>query len=154
MLLLLAQLDETEEDVNVRRSVYSIAMECAQNLCIHVDPVDHGYADFDATGILISIRGKANEYKIITGNYVSDDKVESLKKILDEVNCKESPEALKDFYNKILTNNNYSDKGGGGLGLIDIARKSNEKLDYSFEKVDEGYSYFKLKVRIKKKSKA
>ena len=30
-----------------------------------------------------------------------------------------------------------SKKGGGGLGMIDIARKSGKKLEYRFDNVDD-----------------
>lgn len=150
LLLLQARLDEVEEDVSVRKSVYGIAMECAQNLCIHAEiaPVPVNY---DANAVLISIQTKSDGYKIITGNYIQNERINELKSILDEVNSKRSSGELRELYNKVLTNNNYSSKGGGGLGLIDIARKSSEKLNYSFERLDNMYSYFKLKVRIKKK---
>ena len=153
LLLLLARLDEAEEDVNVKKSVYSIVMECAQNLCIHIEPAADE-VNYDTNAVLISISTRPGEYKIVTGNYIQNERVNDLKNILEEVNSHESTEDLKNFYNKVLTNNNYSNKGGGGLGLIDIARKSNEKLNYSFERLDHKYSYFKLKVRIKKKAKA
>lgn len=150
LLLLLARLDEIEEDVNVKKSVYGIAMECAQNLCIHAEIADD-QVNYDTNSVLISIQTKSDGYKIITGNFIPNERIHDLKKILDEVNSKRSPTELKELYNKVLTNNNYSSKGGGGLGLIDIARKSSEKLNYSFERMDDKYSYFKLKVRIKKK---
>lgn len=153
LLLLLNRLDEIEEDITVKKSVYSIALECAQNLCIHVETIG-SQADYDTNNVLISINAKAGEYKIITGNYIQNERVDNLKQLLEEVNSNNSAEDLKKLYNKVLTNNNYSHKGGGGLGLIDIARKSTEKLNYSFERVDGRYSYFKLKVRIKKKAKA
>jgi hypothetical protein len=41
-----------------------------------------------------------------------------------------------------------SAKGGGGLGMIDIARKSGQKLEYSFMSLDNHSSFFTLKVKI------
>ena len=48
-------------------------------------------------------------------------------------------------------NGKLSKKGGGGLGLIDIAKKSRNKLGYSFKEIDEDYSFFTLIVKILKK---
>jgi hypothetical protein len=42
-----------------------------------------------------------------------------------------------------------SAKGGGGLGFIDIAKKSGQKLEYNIEKVDDTYAFFTLIVKIK-----
>ena len=41
-----------------------------------------------------------------------------------------------------------SEKGGGGLGFIDIAKKSGEKLKYSIKELDTTYSFFTLTVKI------
>jgi len=50
-----------------------------------------------------------------------------------------------------LLHGKISNKGGAGLGLIDMARKSGNKLLYAFEKVDEKFSYFYLHTEIPSK---
>ena len=37
----------------------------------------------------------------------------------------------------MLNNNQFSPKGGGGLGFVDLARKSGQKLHYDFKPVDD-----------------
>ena len=55
------------------------------------------------------------------------------------------------IYTYMLENNGkLSEKGGGGLGLIDIAKKSRNKLQYSFKEIDDDYSFFTLTVNILK----
>ena len=41
-----------------------------------------------------------------------------------------------------------SDRGGAGLGFIDIAKKTGEKLIYSFLKINEKRSFFVLTSTI------
>jgi hypothetical protein len=43
-----------------------------------------------------------------------------------------------------------SEKGGAGLGFIDIARKTGNPLEYHFEPIDEKNSFFLLKTSINK----
>ena len=38
------------------------------------------------------------------------------------------------------------EKGGAGLGIIDLARKSGNKLNYEFNKVSNEYSFFCLTI--------
>jgi hypothetical protein len=38
--------------------------------------------------------------------------------------------------------------GGAGLGLIDVARDSSEKLHYKFDKVSDKLSFFALQATI------
>ena len=39
-------------------------------------------------------------------------------------------------------------KGGAGLGFVDMARKSGQKLHFDFEPIDEHFSFFSLKTII------
>ena len=55
---------------------------------------------------------------------------------------------LKDMYKFILNHQRLSEKGGGGLGLVDIARKTGNKLDYNFNSYNDKYSFFNLDVYI------
>ena len=57
-------------------------------------------------------------------------------------------EELKDYYKSVLNNGEMSLKGGGGLGMIDIARKTGEKLEYNFLEIDNKVSFFTLNIKI------
>jgi hypothetical protein len=61
-------------------------------------------------------------------------------------------DGLKMLYKEVLSNEERSDKGGGGLGIIDIARKSRQKLVYDFMDVDDQYSFFSLYIKIPQKN--
>jgi hypothetical protein len=89
----------------------------------------------------------ANGYSVITGNYISSGDVENLRSRIREINAMNNDD-LKELYRKVLNNDTYSDKGGGGLGIIDIARKSEDKLDYGIVPIDEFNSFFSLNVKI------
>ena len=73
-----------------------------------------------------------------------------MKKRIDKVNSL-TREELRRFYREILDNEQISDKGGADLGMIDMARKSGEKLSYNFEKIDNDLSFFDLLVKVAKK---
>jgi hypothetical protein len=95
--------------------------------------------------------GKSEDgYKIITGNYILNENVSGLKKRIDEINAL-TKEELKEYYKQVLTNGEMSLKGGGGLGIIDIARKSGEKLEYEFLPITDNISFFILNIKINNK---
>ncbi len=48
----------------------------------------------------------------------------------------------------ILNHQRISSKGGGGLGLVDIARKTGNKLGYTFKKYNDKYSFFYLDILV------
>jgi hypothetical protein len=52
------------------------------------------------------------------------------------------------MYKFILNHQKLSAKGGGGLGLVDIARKSGNRLEYEFHKYNENYYFFNLTISV------
>ena len=70
-----------------------------------------------------------------------------LTKNLEDLNSKDK-EGLKEMYKDIIKNTQISEKGGAGLGFVDMARKSGEKLEFSFSSMDADYDFFCLKVNI------
>ena len=70
-----------------------------------------------------------------------------MKSRIDQVNSLDLV-GLKTLYKEVLNNDERSDRGGGGLGIIDIARNSKQKLVYDFIEVDDSYSFFSLYIKI------
>jgi hypothetical protein len=144
------RLDVIEGNINIRRRVYSVLMECLQNLSLHIEEhKEEEELEYDCKSAILTIENVVDSYIISTGNFIQNKKIPVLKDWLDQIN-NSSIEELKLLYNRILTNNTYNTKGGGGLGFVDIARKINGKLDYQFEQIDENFSFFQLEVQIKK----
>ena len=54
---------------------------------------------------------------------------------------------LKQLYKDIRENTELSEKGGAGLGLIEMARKTGNKLDFEFKKANDELSFFYLQLR-------
>ncbi|TAF75163.1 MAG: hypothetical protein EAZ53_06655 [Bacteroidetes bacterium] len=151
IIIISDKLDAIESDINTRKKMYGILTECLQNLCNHTDDKTAEInSNYDIKSVAISVTSTDTNYEIKTGNFVSTERSVQLKSRVDEVNSKDK-DGLKALYNQILTNKVFSDKGGGGLGFIDIARKSGEKLEYDFQKVDEKYTFFSLKIKVNKK---
>lgn len=140
-----SKLENLQEEPRIKKKVYNVLVECLQNLYHHIDDVE---VTPERTRSAIFLIGKTeNQYKIITGNYIKNENISELDTCLTEIN-KLSPEELKEYYKQVLANGEMSSKGGGGLGMLDIARKTGQKLDYSFVPVDTKYSFFSLNIKI------
>ena len=59
-----------------------------------------------------------------------------------------SKEEIKELYKFILNHQKISEKGGGGLGLVDIARKTGNTLSYRFVSFDAKKSFFYLDILV------
>jgi hypothetical protein len=142
-----AKLDKMEERPKTRKKVFNVLVECLQNLYHHIDEYPSGVGVMDRKSAIFMVGRQSNHYDIITGNFILNENIEYLQERLDAVNQMDKEE-LKEYYKSILNNGEMSLKGGGGLGMIDIARKSGQKLNYNFRKIDDTYSFFSLGVKI------
>ena len=61
-------------------------------------------------------------------------------------------ESLKNLYKEALNKGSLSEKGGAGLGLIEMARKSGNKLGFEFEEINDEYSYFYFQTKVGKEN--
>ncbi|HAS44562.1 MAG TPA: hypothetical protein DCS93_29050, partial [Microscillaceae bacterium] len=59
-------------------------------------------------------------------------------------------EELRSLFREIVKIGELSDKGGAGLGFIDMVRKSGEKLLFDFQAVDEEVTFFSLLLRVRR----
>ncbi|MFC2080690.1 SiaB family protein kinase [Bacteroidota bacterium] len=144
-----AQMEEHEEASRVQRTVFHVMVECLQNMSRHADEYESGESLYSGKGIfLVSNTDKA--YCITTGNAIANDKIPDLEEMLDHVNSLDTEE-LKDLYMNQMKKGRISDKGGAGLGFIDIRRKTREKLDFHFLPITDKVSFFLLSTLIPRK---
>jgi hypothetical protein len=139
---------QVNEQSRLRKKVYNVLVESLQNLYHHVDRVPEDFEDqtSERYGLLL-IKKVNNGYHITTGNFVAADKIEKLEEKIKRIN-RSSHEEIKELYKFILNHQKISAKGGGGLGLVDIARKTGNKLVYSFKPYNDKYSFFYLNVLV------
>jgi len=142
-----SKLDNIGEEPKLKKKVYNVLVECLQNLYHHNDVSDKAIEPNTRSALFLIGRSENNTYRIITGNYMLSENVEGFRAKLDKINSL-TKDGLKEFYIDTLNNHEFSDKGGGGLGMIDIARKSGQKIEYSFNPVNDTYSFFSLIIRI------
>ena len=142
------KLTEASTDLKVKKKIYNIMVECLQNLFHHSDevPVDLVATIGKRFGTII-IRKLEDRFQLVVGNFVATDKIKFLSEKIDKLNSLSTDE-LKEMYKFILNYQKLSSKGGGGLGLIDIARKSEEKLGYKFYQYNESFYFYRLDIFV------
>ena len=140
-----SKLESMEEPPKVKKKIFNILVECFQNVYHHLDKT--ASIEDVAQSAILMVGKEKDDYVIMTGNHMDLDKVHILKSKIDMVNGMDKDQ-LKSLYREVLNNEEISDKGGAGLGIIDIARRSGEKLDYEFKDIDSNQSYFSLKVKV------
>ncbi len=144
------KLEKSSIHNSIKKKLYNVLVESLQNLYHHVDtPLSENEDKEDCKsnyGIFI-LNQQEDSFRISTGNFIRHDKIPIIKEKIDKINSL-STEELKDFYKFVLNNQKFSEKGGGGLGLIDMARKTGNKLEYKFFDYNKDFDFFNLTVLI------
>jgi len=136
---------ENVED-NLRRKIFNVMVEVLQN--VSKNKVDN-LGDTDEISSIFMLGTNKEDYIMISSNMIRNDKIPPLKSRLDQVNSLDK-EGLKLLYKDARLNATFSETSGAGIGLIDIARKSENKLEYDFEELSNQFSVFSLLIRVSK----
>lgn len=130
------------EGKGMKKRIYTIIVECLENICRHAEASE----EIQRPSIFMLGRN-ANTYYIVSGNYVYNEQIPYIKQRLDQLNSMDKEE-MKAEYRKVLSKGQLSDKGGAGLGMFDIAIKSENKLEYVFIPVKDNISFYILKTQV------
>lgn len=139
------KMELMSEPPKLRKKVINVLVECLQNIYHHAYVSE--LENIEKRAALVMISNNKGVFRIRTGNYIMNNKVEDLKLKLEKINRMDKDE-LRRFYQDNLDATMMSDKIIEGFGMIDIARKSGNKLDFDFLNVNEEASFFCLNVKI------
>jgi len=138
-------MDSTGEDSSIKRKVFNVMVESLQNIVKHSDKlIKEGVEDHMA---IFTIGRTTESYSVLTGNPIKNENIEGLSAKIDQINALDK-DGLKNLYKEIIKSTEISEKGGAGLGFVDMARKSGNKIDYEFYKMNDEFSFFIMKVTI------
>ncbi len=126
-------VNNMEELAKMRKKVSFILLECFQNLVRHGKPSN---APQEAPSALFSTRLIDGSNYVSSINLIDVSEIDRLKEKLTLVNTLEK-DKLKALYLEVLNNTEISTKGGAGLGLIEIARRTGRPLGFDFESLDD-----------------
>ncbi|MDI7222703.1 SiaB family protein kinase [Leptospira santarosai] len=133
------------------KKIFAVFIELAQNM-LHYSAERKTLEDGRESGVgIIMVDEKSIGYNISAGNLVLNEKIELLKSNCEKINSM-SKDELKAYYQRQLRSNRPEESKGAGVGLIDIARKSDGPLSYDISPVDDKHSFFTLSVYFTKEN--
>lgn len=131
----------------LRKRITFLMAECYQNIVRHgTNP--HRSVKIPTKSSAFFSTSRHGIFYITSANYIENEFREDIENKLKRVNDL-SQDELKELYREVLQKGELSDKGGAGLGIIEMARKSGSKLEYLFENVNEKLSVFYLQLKVK-----
>ncbi len=135
------KINNLTEERSIKKKMFNVLVEAAQNILKHGEGQSK-ISDLYKSMLVIGREGAG--FFIISGNVTKREKAEALKSRLNIINDLNDV-GLKQLYNKSIQENPFSDKGGAGLGLIDIARKTGHKIAFTFHDLDKEFTYLSMK---------
>ncbi len=128
---------------SLKKRIYFLIVEGLQNVTKHAERDTTPRSGND----IFAIQKTQGKYFITTGNVIRKEDEKILRPKLEQLNLL-GKDQLKKLYKEVLTTGQLSKKGGAGLGLIEMARKSGKKLQFNFDEIDEKSSFFYLRTEI------
>ena len=144
----------TAEDIGTKtmRSVFAVFVEQMQNIIrysaeqVRSDIKDETSSSDMSVGILTI--GRENKVFVVqSGNLVRQEDVHALRARLERVQTMSKTE-LKSLYVEHLRRDTDGDSKGAGVGIVEMAWRASEPIEFDFSPVDEGHVFFALKTRV------
>lgn len=136
------QLDNEGARRSTIKKIFNILIEMLQNILLHsASSEKHGNPFY------VVLVQSLNEYTLITANIIHNDVAHKIKASLVEIK-KMNERQLKNHYMEVLSNDQFSSKGGAGLGLITIALKCNNQFTFEEMPINEHTMLFTMSATI------
>ncbi|MCB9224812.1 MAG: SiaB family protein kinase [Crocinitomicaceae bacterium] len=135
----------TDEGRGMKKRLSYLIAECFQNVIRHSDADPDSIEEL--TSKMFMMRFIGGIHYLTSVNPIENENIEKLKGILDSLK-KVSSEDIRAIYLEALGENSLSEKGGGGLGLIEMARKTKNPVDYYFEPKGDTYANFYMQLKL------
>ncbi|WP_439817195.1 SiaB family protein kinase [Zavarzinia sp. CC-PAN008] len=142
------KLTLADADANVTKRVFSVFVEQVQNVIRYSsDRVGGAPEPVELSSGLIAVGAEQQRFFVVCGNTVSNGEVPRLKDRLGVLQGLDK-EAIRTLYRQKLREPPEEDSKGATIGLIEIARRASEPLQFDFTPLDANSSFFCLKVFI------
>jgi hypothetical protein len=134
---------ETIDDKSATiRKISFLTVELLQNIIHHSDKNKKG-----ETFAYYELMKDGENYVIKTGNLITKENTEGLEKRMKCVLSSTDEEVKEKILNR-LQNEDFSEKGGTGIGLLSIKKKTGEGMSYNIEVFEGDYNFIHFEIKI------
>jgi len=127
------------------QDVFATYIEMAQNVRNYQLLKKLQTGDTGTATILIA--NKDDKYAVTSGNVIMNSDIDPLVSRINNINGLE-PDALKKLIKQQLRSERPPGATGAGIGLMEMAKRSSSRLEYSMRDINDQCSFFTLKVQI------
>jgi len=135
-------IDTIDDKSATIRKISFLTVELLQNIIHHSDKNKKG-----ETFAYYELIKDGENYVIKTGNLITKENSEGLGKRMDCVLSSTDDEIKEKILNR-LQNEDFSEKGGAGIGLLSIKKRVSEGMSYNIEVFEGDYNFIHFEIKI------
>jgi hypothetical protein len=140
-------MEQSESERSATVDVFSVFIEQAQNVRNYLSMKGGSDAPAVLQSGTVIIARKDENYVIACGNVVETDDLPPLIQRIDQIRNLDKA-GLKALFKEQMRKPRQEGALGAGLGLIDMARKAKQPIEYAVRDFDGKYALFSVRVVI------
>lgn len=137
--------------IGTYKRILLVLIEALENIMKHSENPVNQEPDDSAFASIVSVLRRENNFVVTSSNMIKSSMIPFLRERIDHLNGLDR-QGIKDFYKETITNGVFTNTGGAGLGLIEIAKISGKRIEYAFLQPNDHYSRFNLLITIEENS--
>jgi hypothetical protein len=147
--ILRKRMEFEEMPLSASLAVFSVFVEQMNNMLMYSEEKQktRGRPADAPQGVFI-LGSKDKVYTAQSGNMMKNENVEEMKKRIDHLNSLDKPGLRKYYMEQIRNENKNTGSKGGGLGLIEIAKRASAPIQYDFKPRGGGLTFFTMCVTV------
>ena len=143
------QLKLNEVPIGIATALCSVYVEMMNNLRMH--SVRRPSASLPLGVMLLGVDSEM--YYLQSSNAVKNEKVENIEIQIERMNSHIKTELRKFYKFRRRRDNPNADSQGAGLGMIEIAKRTTNPIDFDFKELGDGITFFTMLVKLNKGGK-
>ncbi len=149
--ILLNDLKSRKEKFEIQPVLYkkllTLMIEVLENILKYSDQFENFILDNPDYFPEFELSRNDNGFVLMSRNPIRDEDITEISQKIEKINASGEGE-LKNFYRETITNGIFTEKGGAGLGFIEMAKITDHELTFSFLPAKTNYSIFELILHI------
>lgn len=138
-----------DTDLTTIKKVFSVFIEQAQNIIRYSAEKVQGNVgkSVELSSGMVTIGMEQGHFFIVCANTILEEDVPRLRQRLEMLQ-KMGKDEIKAYYKEQLREAPEEKSRGATIGLIEIARRASEPIEFDFDRIDSDKHFFCLKVSI------
>ena len=143
------ELQTNDTKTKIIQNIFAIFTEQMQNIMSYSkDKKEKSCNMFESHGVcIIGYDLSKNKYYVSSANFMDKNDEEAVTNKINKINSLDKTE-LKQYYRELRKSGKDAHNRGAGLGFLEMAKKSNDPLEFTITKMDRDRLFFEIKVYV------